>query len=122
MSSSSTCNIEKTNDITKMVGSKNLLTRGHAEKALAYLIENDIREIDMKKAKGATSNFVDTLIYQYNKHVKFHRSLKLIFFNVKNPIVVLKIQEAQFKFFDKKGAKQYIKMHDKLMENILNDY
>ena len=114
--------MEKTNDITKIVGSKSLLTRGHVDKALAYLIEHDIKEIDMKKVQGATSNFIDTLIYQYNKHVKFHRSLKLIFFNVENPIVVLKIQEAQFKFFDKKGAKQYIKMHDKLMENILNDY
>ena len=113
--------MKKTNDITKIV-KDNLLTRLDAEKALSYIIENDIKEIDMKKVKGATTVFIDSLIYQYNEHTKFDRYKKLIFFNVKNPIVVLKIQEAQFKFFDKKCAKKYIKMHDKIMKNILNDY
>lgn len=113
--------MKKTNDITKIVRSS-LLTRLDAEKALYYLTEHDIKEIDMKKVEGATTVFVDSLIYQYNKLVKFDRYKKLIFFNVKNPIVVMKIQEAQFKFFDKKCSKKYIKMHDKILNDVLNDY
>ena len=34
----------------------------------------------------------------------------------------MKIQEAQFKFFDKKCSKKYIKMHDKILNDVLNDY
>ena len=113
--------MKKTNDITKIVGAKSLLSQRQAEKVLAYLKDDGDKYLDMKNVEGCTNAFVHKLIYEYNKFTKFERSSKLIFFNVKNPIVALKIQEAQFIFFDKKKAKSYIKMHDKIMNEILND-
>lgn len=108
-------------DITKIVGSKSLLTRTQADKVLNYLIENGNKDLDMKKVDGCTSVFVNRLVYGYNKFKKFNRSGKLIFFNVSNPIVVLKIQEAQFDYFTKKESKRVIKLHDKLLDEALKN-
>jgi hypothetical protein len=114
--------MKKTNDITKIVGSKSLLSQTQAGKVLEYLKDGDDKYLDMKNVDGCTNAFVHKLVYEHNKSTKFERSSKLIFFNVKNPILALKIQEAQFIFFDKKKSKSYIKMHDKIMKEILNDY
>lgn len=113
--------MKKINDITKIVGAKSLLSQKQAEKVLDYLKNGGDTYLDMKSVDGCTNAFVHKLVYEYNKFIKFERSGKLIFFNVKNPIVALKIQEAQFIFFDKKRAKSYIKMHDKIMNEILKD-
>jgi hypothetical protein len=108
-------------DITKITGSNNLLTRKQAELVLDYLKENPkVRDLNMKKVEACTSAFVNFLIYHYNKSKKFDRYSKLIFFNVKNPVVVLKIQEAQFEYFDKKTAKRNIKIHEKILNEVLN--
>jgi hypothetical protein len=109
-------------DITKIVGSKTLLMPSQVDTVLEYLKTNGKVDFDMKKVEGCTNAFISNLIYKYNKSVKFDRSNKLIFFNVKNPVVVLKIQEAQFNFFDKVGAKKYIKMHDKILKDVLKNY
>ena len=107
-------------DITKIVGSKTLLSRGQADKVLEHLKTNGKVDLDMKRVDGCTNAFVSHLIYNYNKANKFDRFKKLIFFNVKNPVVVYKIQEAQFHFFDKEKSKRYIKMHDKILNDVLN--
>lgn len=108
-------------DITKIVGNKRLLTHKQADLVLDYLKKNpSVRDLNMKKVEGCTSAFVNYLIYQYNKSKKFDRYSKLIFFHVKNPIVVLKIQEAQFTYFDKKTAERNIKIHEKILNEVLN--
>lgn len=108
-------------DITKIVKSKSLLSRLQADVVLAYLKANkNYTSIDMKRIEGCTTVFVNHLILSYNRQHKFNRHKKLIFFNVKNPIVVYKIQEAHFNFFDKKTATSYIKLHDKLVRDVLN--
>jgi len=107
-------------NIAKFLNYRNPLTANQADVVLKYLISKDIKEISLKNVAHCTSAFLNYLILNYNRHTKFDRHKKLIFFNVKNPVVVLKIQEAQFNFFDKKTSKKYIKMHNKIMKEVLN--
>lgn len=109
-----------TTDITKIVKNKSLILPSQVKIVLDYLKEHKINELDMKKVENFSSGFAVCLIHEYNKSVKFRRFEKLLFFNVKNPIWVYKIQEAQFNFFDKETAKKYIKIHDKILNNIIN--
>lgn len=108
-------------DITKVVNSKKLLTRNQADVVLDYIKLNPNKYIDFKNVESCTSPFINHLIFNYNSSIDFDRHRKLVFFNVKEPIVSLKIQESQFNFFTKEVATYWVEFHNKLINDILEN-
>lgn len=92
-----------------------------ADWVLEEIMKHPNKYISFRKVRNCTSVFINHLIYNYNILVDFDRHRKLVFFHVKEPIIALKIQESQFNFFTKEGAQYYVELHDKLVNDMLEN-
>lgn len=106
-------------NLVKIAGSKTLLSPQQAQSVLDHIKELKDFVIDFRGVSNCTLAFVNTLIYNHNKRVKFDKYKRLVFINIKEPMIAKKIQNAMFDYSDKEESKRIIKHQNKLLKDIL---